>query len=166
MMWSFWWIIRALISILLSLCMRKQDTGLLLYLSQDLGMERSIGSKNIKRCGLTFSMLPFEVGFSRDIDIPFIMYYRKSDGRCGDRLQGVASGVLYDFIADSELADKPILTLLAGSRKQEIKDNLPGMIRAASAFPGYPSLCWQLLGHFSGILCQIYSKRNGTGGDF
>ena len=42
-----------------------------------------------------------------------------------------------DFISDNELADKPIIALLAGSRKQEIKDNLPDMIRAASAFPDY-----------------------------
>lgn len=33
--------------------------------------------------------------------------------------------------------NKPIIALLAGSRKQEIKDNLPAMIQAASAFTDY-----------------------------
>lgn len=32
---------------------------------------------------------------------------------------------------------RPIIALLAGSRRQEIKDNLPDMLRAASAFPEY-----------------------------
>lgn len=32
--------------------------------------------------------------------------------------------------------DKPVIALLAGSRKQEIKDNLPDMIKAASAYAG------------------------------
>ena len=41
------------------------------------------------------------------------------------------------FMADNNLEDKPIIALLAGSRKQEIKDNLPDMLKAASAFPDY-----------------------------
>lgn len=35
------------------------------------------------------------------------------------------------------IADAPIIALLAGSRRQEIKDNLPAMIAAASRFDGY-----------------------------
>ena len=42
-----------------------------------------------------------------------------------------------EFIRDNNLEDKPVIALLAGSRKQEIKDNLPGMLKAASAFPDY-----------------------------
>lgn len=33
--------------------------------------------------------------------------------------------------------DKPIIALLAGSRRQEIKDNLPAMMQAVSKFPQY-----------------------------
>ena len=33
--------------------------------------------------------------------------------------------------------NKPIIALLAGSRKQEIKDNLPAMLEAVKAFPNY-----------------------------
>ncbi|EJX05453.1 lipid-A-disaccharide synthase [gut metagenome] len=41
------------------------------------------------------------------------------------------------FVQRNGLPDRPIIALLAGSRKQEIKDNLPDMIRAVSAFPDY-----------------------------
>ena len=41
------------------------------------------------------------------------------------------------FIAENQLEDKPVIALLAGSRKQEIKDNLPDMLKAASAFSDY-----------------------------
>ena len=40
-------------------------------------------------------------------------------------------------MADEGLPDKPILALLAGSRRQEIKDNLPTMLEVAAAYPDY-----------------------------
>ena len=39
-----------------------------------------------------------------------------------------------EFVASNSLSDKPIVALLAGSRKQEIKDNLPMMLEAAKPF--------------------------------
>jgi len=42
-----------------------------------------------------------------------------------------------DFIQSNQLEDKPMIALLAGSRRQEIKDNLPKMLEAASLFPDY-----------------------------
>lgn len=36
--------------------------------------------------------------------------------------------------------DKPVLALLAGSRRQEIKDNLPAMLEVAEAFPQYQAV--------------------------
>jgi lipid-A-disaccharide synthase len=38
------------------------------------------------------------------------------------------------FVRHNSLEDKPIIAILAGSRKQEIKDNLPDMLQAASGF--------------------------------
>ena len=40
------------------------------------------------------------------------------------------------FAEDNGLEGKPVLALLAGSRKQEIKDNLPMMVEAASVYEG------------------------------
>jgi lipid-A-disaccharide synthase len=45
-----------------------------------------------------------------------------------------------DFIEANRLSNRPIIAILAGSRKQEIKDNLPAMLNAASSFPGYQVL--------------------------
>lgn len=39
-----------------------------------------------------------------------------------------------EFVADNGLSEKPVIALLAGSRKQEIKDNLPMMLEAAAPF--------------------------------
>ncbi|MDR1371940.1 MAG: lipid-A-disaccharide synthase [Dysgonamonadaceae bacterium] len=41
------------------------------------------------------------------------------------------------FTKAFSLSDKPVIALLAGSRRQEIKDNLPAMLRAASTFNDY-----------------------------
>ncbi|MDR0994927.1 MAG: lipid-A-disaccharide synthase, partial [Tannerella sp.] len=37
----------------------------------------------------------------------------------------------------AEASKKPVLALLAGSRRQEIKDNLPTMLQVAARFPDY-----------------------------
>ncbi|MDR3219688.1 MAG: lipid-A-disaccharide synthase [Dysgonamonadaceae bacterium] len=42
-----------------------------------------------------------------------------------------------EFIKHNGLGDKPIIALLAGSRKQEIKDNLPSMLEASATFTDY-----------------------------
>jgi len=44
------------------------------------------------------------------------------------------------FIRDNTLADKPVIAILAGSRKQEIKDNLPTMLEAISEFTDYQAI--------------------------
>ncbi|MDR1810240.1 MAG: lipid-A-disaccharide synthase [Prevotella sp.] len=44
------------------------------------------------------------------------------------------------FRQENGLDDKPVIALLAGSRKQEIKDNLPAMLEAVSRFDGYQAV--------------------------
>ena len=39
------------------------------------------------------------------------------------------------FREDEQLDERPVLALLAGSRRQEIKDNLPTMLKVATAYP-------------------------------
>ena len=41
------------------------------------------------------------------------------------------------FREDEQLDERPVLALLAGSRRQEIKDNLPTMLKVAAAYPGH-----------------------------
>ena len=61
------------------------------------------------------------------------------------------------FIAANQLENKPVIALLAGSRKQEIKDNLPDMLKAASAFPDYQLV----LAGAPGITPEYYEKYVG-----
>ena len=61
------------------------------------------------------------------------------------------------FMADNNLEDKPVIALLAGSRKQEIKDNLPDMLKAASAFPDYQLV----LAGAPGIAPEYYKQYVG-----
>ena len=42
-----------------------------------------------------------------------------------------------EFAGKHALGDKPILALLAGSRRQEIKDNLPTMLEVAARYPEF-----------------------------
>ncbi len=45
-----------------------------------------------------------------------------------------------EFTSINQLDKKPIIALLSGSRKQEIKDNLPTMLQAAAAYPAYQAV--------------------------
>lgn len=62
-----------------------------------------------------------------------------------------------EFRQANGLSSLPIIALLAGSRKQEIKDNLPDMIRAAASFPGYQLV----LAGAPGIAPEYYRKYVG-----
>lgn len=83
-----------------------------------------------------FCILPFETEFFRKLDYPVdyvgnpsvdsVAYYKEH--------QAISR---QDFIRQENLPDKPILALLAGSRRQEIKDNLPTMLKVAAAYPDY-----------------------------
>lgn len=44
------------------------------------------------------------------------------------------------FIQENHLEEKPIIALLAGSRKQEIKDNLTTMLEVVKKFPNYQAV--------------------------
>ena len=83
-----------------------------------------------------FCILPFETEFFRKLDysvdyvgnpsVDSVAQYKEKQANRPDT-----------FIADEGLPDKPILALLAGSRRQEIKDNLPTMLEVAAAYPDY-----------------------------
>ena len=124
------------------------------YISPKIWAWKEYRIKNIKRdVDELFSILPFEVGFFKGHRYP-IHYVGNPTVDEVTAFKASHQESFADFIADSELADKPIIALLAGSRKQEIKDNLPDMIRAASAFP-----CYQLvLAAAPGISPEYYAK--------
>ena len=124
------------------------------YISPKIWAWKEYRIKNIKRdVDELFSILPFEVGFFKGHRYP-IHYVGNPTVDEVTAFKASHQESFADFIADSELADKPIIALLAGSRKQEIKDNLPDMIRAASGFPGYQLV----LAAAPGISPEYYAK--------
>ena len=81
-----------------------------------------------------FCILPFEPAFFRRLNyrvdyvgnpsVDSVANFRERETT--DRLA---------FLRSEGLTDKPILALLAGSRQQEIRDNLPTMLRVAASYP-------------------------------
>ena len=107
------------------------------YISPKIWAWKEYRIKNIRRdVDELFSILPFEVEFFEGHHYP-IHYVGNPTVDEVTAFKAANPETFADFISDNELADKPIIALLAGSRKQEIKDNLPDMIRAASAFSDY-----------------------------
>lgn len=107
------------------------------YISPKIWAWKEYRIKNIRRdVDQLFSILPFEVEFYQKHHYP--IHYVGNP--CVDAVSGFFSSYRQDFqsfVRENGLTGKPIIALLAGSRKQEIKDNLPDMIKAASVFDGY-----------------------------
>lgn len=84
-----------------------------------------------------FSILPFEVDFFRKHQYPVHYVGNPCVDAVMDFRQQYAESREAFLTRHQCDTQRPIIALLAGSRKQEIKDNLPKMIRAARAFPHY-----------------------------
>ncbi|MGN0053013.1 MAG: lipid-A-disaccharide synthase [Bacteroides sp.] len=108
------------------------------YISPKIWAWKEYRIKNIKRdVDALFSILPFEVEFFEGKHGYPIHYVGNPTM---DEVTAFRSEYTEDFETFTHangLSTRPIIALLAGSRKQEIKDNLPDMIRAASAFPDH-----------------------------
>lgn len=83
-----------------------------------------------------YSILPFEPAFFQRLDYQVDYVGNPSVDSVSNYQQQESVGKS-TFFRMNWLADKPILALLAGSRKQEIRDNLPVMLRVAAQFPEY-----------------------------
>lgn len=108
------------------------------YISPKIWAWKEYRIKNIRRdVDQLFSILPFEVDFFEGKHRYPIHYVGNPtmDEVTAFRARYVESKEV--FLRRNGLSEKPIIALLAGSRKQEIKDNLPKMIQAASSFTGY-----------------------------
>ena len=80
-----------------------------------------------------YSILPFEPAFFRKLNYEVDYVGNPSlDSVAAYPKQAVGREC---FLRENQLEDKPILALVAGSRKQEIRDNLPTMLRVAARFP-------------------------------
>lgn len=107
------------------------------YISPKIWAWKEYRIKNIKRdVDELFSILPFEIDF-------FAKHKYKIHYIGNPCVDAVDSFLMNDtethseFCAANNLTDKPIVALLAGSRKQEIKSNLVMMLDAMKQYPQY-----------------------------
>ena len=109
------------------------------YISPKIWAWKEYRIKNIKRdVDELFSILPFEVEFFEGKHRYPIHYVgNPTMDEVTAFLSSAPEEAFEDFVRADGLPSKPVIAILAGSRKQEIKDNLPDMLRAASAFTGY-----------------------------
>ena len=117
---------------------KNTDIPVYYYISPKIWAWKEHRIKNIKRdVDELFSILPFEIDFfekKHDYRINYI------GNPCVDAVDAFLRNAPEErgaFIERNGLADKPIVALLAGSRKQEIKANLPMMLEAVKHYPGY-----------------------------
>ena len=102
---------------------KSQKPKVFYYISPKIWAWKEYRIKNIKRdVDELFSILPFEVDF-----------FEKKHHYPIHYIGNPTAQEVRDFLRTekkSENSQKPVIALLAGSRKQEIKDNLPAMIEA------------------------------------
>lgn len=104
------------------------------YISPKIWAWKEYRIKNIKRdVDELFSILPFEIDFFAGHQYP-AHYVGNPCVDAVDSYRKEHAEEFKQFVVDNGLSEKPVIALLAGSRKQEIKDNLPVMIEAAAPF--------------------------------
>lgn len=105
------------------------------YISPKIWAWKEYRIKNIRRdVSELFSILPFEIDFFEKKHNYPIHYVGNPTADEVRRFKAEYTDTKEMFCAYNSLGDKPIIALLAGSRLQEIKDNLPTMVRAAQPY--------------------------------
>ncbi len=116
---------------------KKTSIPVYYYISPKIWAWKEYRIKNIRRdVDELFSILPFEVDFfaGHNYKIHYV------GNPCVDAVDAFLRSDYEDkenFINSESLSDKPIVALLAGSRKQEIESNLPMMLQAMDRYPDY-----------------------------
>ncbi len=106
------------------------------YISPKIWAWKEYRIKNIKRdVDELFSILPFEKEFFEDKHGYKIHYVGNPTADEVRRFKAGYEETADDFRSKNGIpTDKPIIALLAGSRTQEIKDNLPMMLRVGEQY--------------------------------
>ncbi|WP_455627772.1 lipid-A-disaccharide synthase [Parabacteroides chinchillae] len=104
-----------------------------------------------------FCILPFETEFYHKLN--YTVDYVGNPSVDSVALYMEQKAVSRDiFYKEENLNDKPILALLAGSRRQEIKDNLPTMLNVAASYPDYQPI----IAGAPGISPDFYNNYTGN----
>ena len=118
---------------------RKNRPAIYYYISPKIWAWKEYRIKNIKRdVDELFSILPFEVPFfEQKHHYPIHYVGNPTADEVRSFLEEGGRRREEGDIQQVQGEGKPIIALLAGSRKQEIKDNLPAMLEAVKQFPDY-----------------------------
>lgn len=101
------------------------------YISPKIWAWKEYRIKDIKRYVTEmFCILPFETDFYEGRHHFHVHYVGNPTADEVAEFRAAYDGSFADY-------GRPVIALLAGSRRQEIKDNLPAMVEAAAAFTGY-----------------------------
>lgn len=107
------------------------------YISPKIWAWKEYRIKSVKRyVDRMYSILPFEVDFFRKhaYEIEYVGNPSVDEIATFKSMPKVS---VYSFQKKNRLPDKPIIALLAGSRKQEIRSNLNSMLSMTELFPDY-----------------------------
>ena len=102
------------------------------------------------------SILPFEVEFYKKHNYPVNYVGNPTVDAITSRAD--KNQTFQEFIKINNLPDKPIIAVLAGSRKQEIEDNLPTMLQALKNFKNHQLI----IAGAPGIEKDFYKKSIGV----
>lgn len=107
------------------------------YISPKIWAWKEYRIKNIKRdIKSLFSILPFEIDFFKKHNYS-INYVGNPTAEEVRDFKSSYKESFKEFAQRHSLSEKPIIAVLAGSRKQEIKSNLPKMLEALKNFPNH-----------------------------
>lgn len=85
-------------------------------------------------------ILPFEVDFFKKHNYKVDYVGNPTVDAIANFKEKNENDTIDTFRQENNLSNKPIIAILAGSRRQEIKDNLPDMLKAVGKFENYQAI--------------------------
>lgn len=135
------------------------------YISPKVWAWKEYRVKEIKRyIKQLFSILPFEVEFFKRHDYDVTYVGNPSVEEIENRAATLPSRS--DFLSAHGLPERPIMALIPGSRRGEIRNNLPIMLQTAKRFPEFNALVAGAPGIERGFYDQYTSLHVITGSTF
>lgn len=130
-----------------------KNTPVFYYISPKIWAWKEFRIKQIKRyVDRMFTILPFETEFYKKHD--YQVQYVGNPSVDSVSARPNQNETFSEFCEKNHLSEKPIIALLSGSRKQEIRSCLPKMVAAASQFKDYQ----MVIAGAPGIDKEFYSQ--------
>jgi lipid-A-disaccharide synthase len=104
------------------------------------------------------SILPFEVDFYKKHNYHIDYVGNPVVDAVANFKRENINDLKHSFVTENKLENKPIIALLAGSRQQEIRDNLPAMLESIERFKDYQAV----IAGAPGINPQYYNEYIGN----